>query len=524
MQTTSTHPAQSTAIHFQQTPFRCMSNVWKNWVRAFCLLFLVCALNCALLCAKSGIVSQEYVVLIQNSNLTGHHGVTQHQSQKEEEEIDDSLPSCLSLMSQQGSPYASGDFITDLSTSRNWTVRSDGSRELDLTAICKLHRYTAPQARQCLADRHMQFVGDSLTRFQMISLVHLLQKGSFPPRFERAARNKPCAYDADNKDAHAKNMLSVCSPPDEPNVCSEKEFIKTPFRDRWKSFHHHVGGALDGGVFDGQMECDCARSSVEFLCPPDIPFGACEIENYLYRSKPDVEKPHHHATVSFFFESGWGDTPLPIRGMDFTDCSKFGNCRRDENITDAKEKSASTLAYDWIETLEDALTTNGTFRTRIPGVDYAIYNRGLWGLLTQERAKRVMPLFRDLITATGKVEHESRCFFKSTTGSARTSRRSIKRERGPIQQETKSAGCSYLDFAQLTSEFGKIPDKEGAFPERKAIYIDEIHFRPWVYEELNNVLLNVICNSKMGPDSVSRKPAANKFTGSQFLKWSAFQQ
>lgn len=31
--------------------------------------------------------------------------------------------------------------------------------------------------------------------------------------------------------------------------------------------------------------------------------------------------------------------------------------------------------------------------------------------------------------------------------------------------------------------------------EMKNVYFDAAHFKPWVYEEMNNVLFNTICNT-----------------------------
>ena len=70
-----------------------------------------------------------------------------------------------------------------------------------------------------------------------------------------------------------------------------------------------------------------------------------------------------------------------------------------------------------------------------------------------------------------------------------------------------NSGCGYLDFGHLLQEFGHMPyahpkppkQKHGAihsgFAEASYVYWDKVHFQPWVYEELNNFLLNVLCNA-----------------------------
>jgi hypothetical protein len=394
-----------------------------------------------------------------------------------------SLPSCLELMRQPGSPYATGDFITQSTTPYTWNLRADGSREFDLAAYCTLHRYTATEAHQCLANKHIMFVGDSLTRFQMTSLAYFLEKGIHPPRFERAPKGQPCPHVNYKGEA-------ACSPENEPNVANSDDFEWMPFPNSWGSFHHKIGGALDGDVFQGRMECDCSRAGVN--CPQDQ--KGCDVENYIYATASEKDR----ILLTFFFEAGWGSQPRPLRGFHFTGCAFTGSCRRDQNVTDWKVRRSQNIDYNWIQSLGDALEANGTFRTHLPKVHVSLYNRGLWGGLTTAQAQNRLPLFYNL---TGR--EKGACFFKSTTASSRTSPGSLLHEQGILRDETNKAGCSFLDFAHVTGEFGKLAAKDAApsvVQERKTIYADEIHFRPWVNEEFNNILLNVLCNANILTD------------------------
>jgi len=202
------------------------------------------------------------------------------------------LPDCRDIMRRPGSPYASGDFITRPTTPHTWIPRSDGSRQFELMAYCQLHRYTAVEARQCLADKSMLFVGDSLTRFQMLGLAYFLDKGTHPAHFERGRPN--CTYfDSDGNPS--------CSPENEPNVCNANDF-----GPNWKPFHHSIGGALSGGVFEGRLECDCVRGGVKSC--PEGQNGMCDTENFYYAT-PANEKDR--VVMSFFFESGWGKVRGP---------------------------------------------------------------------------------------------------------------------------------------------------------------------------------------------------------------------
>jgi len=56
---------------------------------------------------------------------------------------------------------------------------------------------------------------------------------------------------------------------------------------------------------------------------------------------------------------------------------------------------------------------------------------------------------------------------------------------------TLDAGCEYCDVDHLTEALGRDDPNGSLF----GAFTDTVHFQPWVYEELNNVLLNVLCNT-----------------------------
>jgi hypothetical protein len=153
--------------------------------------------------------------------------------------------------------------------------------------------------------------------------------------------------------------------------------------------------------------------------------------------------------------------------------------------------------FDWNEPLYEAL--NGTLRSILPPVDIAIYNRGLWGILGKERAQVTMPVLREFVG-------EGRCFYRTITAAPCYYDRNLpNREMMTMKEATFKAGCGMLDFAHLTKEFNLLgyhrdgPPKQDHgtiwnYREWEDIYWDNAHFNPWVYEELNNVLLNVLCN------------------------------
>jgi len=424
------------------------------------------------------------------------------------------FPSCRSLMQIPNSPLANGDFLTQSPVV--WRPRHDGSRELDLQ-VCRLHRYTSREANQCLAGQHLNLIGDSLTRYQFLSLAQFIHTGSYPAHFPRANSRNPYLFSADSGTTGASSPscryvdshgVPQCSPPDQPNLCSEGDFglglREAGQSDSWHWLHGSVGGSTDGGIFDGHMECSCARHNSMQCHGANLKDKECATENELYVGPP-VKGGADRVILSNVQENGWGANPVPTKGFNFTGCAWEGSCRRPENVTKHFVERAEAGDFDFFEPLPQALAKDGALQRLLPPANITIYNRGLWGLLTKEKSDTLFPLLYDF--AGGR---EGRCFYRTTTASPR-SEKTNPAEQGFIRRSVFEAGCSFLDFAHVTQEFAKLhyQGKPGLrkyqtvsgrqlsnVMERSAIYWDEVHFMPWVYEELNNLLLNVLCNHR----------------------------
>jgi len=89
---------------------------------------------------------------------------------------------------------------------------------------------------------------------------------------------------------------------------------------------------------------------------------------------------------------------------------------------------------------------------------------------------------------------DGRCFFKATTGSSRQDYRPL--EIGKIRGPTIKKGCDYLDWGHVTATFGKTRMDHHPYGggEKDDVFFDTVHYHPWVYTELNNLMLNVLCN------------------------------
>jgi len=447
--------------------------------------------------------------LVENNKKKDYH--PNHNSNNNKPSADPVLPSCRTLMQYPHSPWANGDFLTQQSHPV-WTPRHDGSQVLDEIAhICRLHRYTADEARQCLAHSvgHLNFIGDSISRYQFLSLAQFVHTGHYPAHFPRAGETS-CRRLDDNGVPH-------CAPPDQPNLAMHGDWtirMETEgWMDSWQWYHAAIGGGTDGGIFEGHMECNCARRLL-MQCREPLKNNMCATENELYVSPPirSSNGTEQRFILSNVQENGGAYRPSPIKGFYFTGCAFTGSCRRSYNVTQELVQRAEQNDFDFSQPLTAALYENGVLRQHLPPANISIYNRGLWGALPRENSAKILPR---LYNFTGR-EH-GRCFYRSTTASPQEGAENIHTiENGYVRQDTFDAGCSFLDFARITQPFGHLKFQDQPLlrnkaqggerqlsndQERRSIYWDAFHFQPWVYEELNNLLLNVLCNHIIGSAS-----------------------
>jgi hypothetical protein len=261
------------------------------------------------------------------------------------------LPGCDELMQQPHSPFKDGAFLTSHTTPIRWVPRRDGSRQLELVETCRLKRYTAQQANTCLRHKHLAMIGDSITRYQYLSLAYLLEHGAFPPRFARTA--SPTAQ-CRHVDEHG---IPACSPFDEPNICVESDW------KGWDGYYESLCGGTEGGILNGHMECHSYR-----IPKPGRNQQLECTENVVYTNSGSG------AVLSFLFETGWGDgRELPLHGFRFTNCSHSGTCRRTPQDVERIKSRTHAGDFDFSQTFPEAIgRKNGTLRSILPRPDYAL--------------------------------------------------------------------------------------------------------------------------------------------------------
>ena len=418
--------------------------------------FIIVAITCLFvplcLCNPTGI-----------GNKHTHHSTRGHRH-----------PLCTDVKKIPG--MENGAFITR--DDGSWQYRVDGSREYTLDT-CRLKRFTPAEARQCLAGHHMLWIGDSVSRYQFLVLAYFLEHGTWPPRFGMPRTDK-----CEHIDEFGN---PTCSPADEPSVAMEGDWSRLyghANEKSWKEIHRYVGGA----GFHGNMECDCAR-------------GRDSIDNMYYNRSFDLSD----APVALTFLGSRGSHNGPIWGHKSSSCAKAGSCDLTSAQWDTIQTNVDKQELDWKyygETPEffEALDAESI----APGVDIAIFNQGLWGRIPVN-LPNVSATFEGLFNVTQK--HKGKCFWKGTTAAfsgatpvALSMPETFPTAELAVRNSAYAHGCGVYDLSHVTKEFTNFQwngdigrPKCCGDSEMMNVYWDAVHFLPWVYEEFNQILLNVLC-------------------------------
>ena len=194
-----------------------------------------------------------------------------------------------------------GAFITrDRGT---WRYRLDGSKEYTIDT-CKLKRFTATEARQCLSGHHMLWIGDSVTRYQFIILSYFIEHGSWPPRFGRPNPTQPCEHIDEN--GHP-----TCSPIDEPNLAKQNDWkIVYGNDDSWMRMHMFLGGSgLNGHMEYHSAKCANSIDNMHY----SHAFINDTISSPSPRSNTDTDNDTHtNAPVRLSYLSSRGSSMGPM--------------------------------------------------------------------------------------------------------------------------------------------------------------------------------------------------------------------
>jgi hypothetical protein len=221
-----------------------------------------------------------------------------------------------------------------------------------------------------------------------------------------------------------------------------------------------VGGGTDGGVFRGRMEAQSIRAKPS-------------IENYQYVSSHQDGR----TKLSFVGEFGW-DGNEPFMGWNFIGCAYEGKCRYTSDLYEKNLVRAKQNDFDWnYPDIMTAFKSNSEFYVQHQNTNYIIYNRGLWGVPQEDKAKTMMSAIQNM---TGGVDAIlNRCFYKSTTGCYR-SKDIDSIEYGHVRSSAYNYGCEYFDIAHVTEEFSRLVFNPKPPPmlvnEFKHVFWDSLHY------------------------------------------------
>jgi hypothetical protein len=291
--------------------------------------------------------------------------------------------------------------------------------------------------RQCLIGRRISFVGDSLTRYQYLNLVHFITHGtwysSYPP------------------------------------------FEHEPLWNSWLEFYQGTTARLTTKNGISCEKCDCYRN----------PSDTLSRENRYY------ENSELNLTISYFQHS----VGISKRGMDYNSLT-LSNCREGLGCTQASCSPGNCMKTHWIANDHIDLLKHAAL-TLHP--DTVIFNSGIWhrlnnphdeGFTSPERINdlimlaQIMPAFgvqRFIWKTTTAVQQET-----SPLGESEA-----KLFTSAIGGTDSFNSWTVFDAYSLTSNIADIGQRLNI-----PLYYDSYHFIPDIYRGLNEALLLHILKPK----------------------------
>lgn len=279
---------------------------------------------------------------------------------------------------------------------------------------CSLRRYSAAVARKCLRDRRVLFLGDSVTRYQYLSLAYFLATGTWGNHVELVDYHKWSTYADYFKATNSWFSQELCD-------CFRADFNISSLRTASENRYYYGDGAF---VVYIRLLSDAYPPRGHFGFPPFVAPSSevCQAG--------ECSKPHDWVA------------PISCYLVNET-CKEF-----------------------WIHVL------------RPLNITHFFFNQGHWVRTSTRDAnwfRHVMQGAKAFISKCGTA------YFKTTS----TARKDNQRDSKAIIT-AREYGWKIYDVEILTRGLLKLHD---GFPG-----FDRVHYYPFVYRELNNYLLNLLCN------------------------------
>lgn len=294
---------------------------------------------------------------------------------------------------------------------------------------CMLRRFTPETARKCLSGRPLVMIGDSVTRYQYLTLLYFLEFGKWPAPLLGGAGA--------------------------PSPVIERE---------WGGWTQFYKGTTE--PFGEHQQCRCFRD------------GAWDIREDRFYNSGTI-------SASFFM---WMGFPLkPLTGLwGFPPFSNATQCAPGE----------CNAEPDWQMPLDEAISK--VVAQLKPHT--LVFNSGLWRTMGKDPAWPRDVYDRIFEAANAAVAPQGgRCIWKTTTYGQM---HHVGRDRDFVSVvAARRHGWQLMDaWAATRAAKLQLPDDP---------FVDTVHFLGFIYAELNQLMLNMICPVEgTPPAATSRKSAA----------------
>jgi len=327
---------------------------------------------------------------------------------------------------------------------------------------CTLRTISADEARECLRDKTLTFVGDSVTRFQFLSLASFIKNGVWPdegkgPPILIARKPWPVWYKLASEHFSGSEWCDCFRPISGwVSATTARQLTENRY------FHH-----------------DSHNVSLNLLTS----YGIWKMHGHY--PPPCWTAGRSKKGDPFNFTKEMVAVPECKGPQGLNSFSRESLIKARHQFTDGEWAQWTRTGYDWEGDLHWVL------KEVIPRLqtDLLFLNFGIWAdifkqLKTKEYADKVVKSAQEHLCSKGV-----KCMWKRTTHPSHTS------PAVPTPQDTHAM--------PLVEEFGWEVFDAGTPTKGVYAYKDAYHFQSYVYNELNKLLLNQLC--PRGGSRVSKK-------------------
>ena len=308
-----------------------------------------------------------------------------------------------------------------------WSLGPDNAPRFDLEQ-CRLRRPSPCEVQRCLSSQSILFVGDSLTRYNYLSLIYFLSHGSWP------------------------DLLG--GRPEQPSPVVQPEHAS------WAHFYQS-----SNATYGGREHCSCFRNA-----------SLTTERRHFYDSRSDITARFFYYPVNASLQRSFQEVADEWRHGSTEAGSGSRRERYTYTVHSHQPKLCSDFAHD-----SCYYPAGAPYRP----VSVLVANVGIW-----QFGRTADPHFFERIRAALPAGLPLRAIWKLAT--PRDDGSETKAGATDIAARVfSSAGAVRWQLMDLFS----LVNQTGAH----RAYVDAWHFRPFVYQEMNVLLLNMLCDEQWQP-------------------------